>query len=112
MKLIFEFDIDKNKIVFVGNGFKVLSEAETYEDIAEFAKDVIENYIGIPNLNHRKNEEKSNDNLKSVSLMLDFINNSNSKNYYIKKSGEPYKGQIVLTCGKITDIFGNELVFR
>ena len=57
MKLMFEFDIDKKKIVFIGNGFKVLSSAETYEDIAEFAKDVIENYIGIPNLKHRKNKK-------------------------------------------------------
>ena len=111
MKLLFDFDIDKKKIIFVGNGFKVSSPAETYEDIAEFAKDVIENYIGIPNLKHRKNEEKANNNLQLVSLLLDYINNSNSKNYYIKESGEPYKGQIVLNCGKITDSFGNELVF-
>ena len=112
MKLLFDFDIDKKKVVFTGNGFKVSSPAETYEDIAEFAKDVIENYIGIPNLKHRKNEEKANDNLQLVSLLLDCINNSNSKNYYIKESGEPYKGQIVLNCGKITDSFGNELIFR
>ena len=52
MKLLFEFDIDKKKVVFTGNGFKVSSPAETYEDIAEFSKDVIENYIGIPNLKH------------------------------------------------------------
>ena len=54
MKLLFDFDIDKNKIVFFGNGFEISSPAETYEDIAEFAEDVIENYIGIPNLKHRK----------------------------------------------------------
>ena len=112
MKLMFEFDIDKKKVVFFGNGFKVLSPAETYEDISEFAKDVIENYIGIPKLKHRKNKEKANDNLKLVSFLLDCINNSNSKNYYIKESGEPYKGKIVLNCGKITDSFGNELIFR
>ena len=56
MKLLFEFDIDKKKIVFFGNGFEISSPAETYEDIAEFAKDVIENDIGIPNLKHRTNE--------------------------------------------------------
>ena len=112
MKLLFDFDIDKNKIVFFGNGFEISSPSETYEDIAEFAEDVIENYIGIPNLKHRKSEEKSNNNLQLVSLLLDCINNSDSKNYYIKESGEPYKGQIILNCGKITDSFGNELVFR
>lgn len=58
MKLLFEFDIDKKKIVFFGNCFKILGDAETYEDIAEFAKRVIENDIGIPNLKHR---EKNND---------------------------------------------------
>ena len=45
MKLLFEFDIDKKKIVFFGNGFEISSPAETYEDIAEFAKDVIENEL-------------------------------------------------------------------
>lgn len=54
MKLLFEFDIDKKKIVFFGNCFKILGDAETYEDIAEFAKDVIENYIGIPKFKHRE----------------------------------------------------------
>ena len=58
MKLLFEFDMDKKKIVFFGNGFEISSPAETYEDIAEFAKDVIENDIGIPNLKHRTNKDK------------------------------------------------------
>lgn len=58
MKLLFDFDIDKKKIVFFGNGFEISSPAETYEDIAEFAKDVIENDIGIPNLKHRTNKDK------------------------------------------------------
>lgn len=58
MKLLFEFDMDKKKIVFFGNGFEISSTAETYEDIAEFAKDVIENYIGIPNLKHRTNKDE------------------------------------------------------
>lgn len=58
MKFLFDFDIDKKKIVFFGNGFEISSPAETYEDIAEFAKDVIENDIGIPNLKHR---ERKND---------------------------------------------------
>ena len=112
MKLLFDFDREKKKIVFFGNGFEISSPAETYEDIAEFAKDVIENDIGIPKLKHRKNEEKTDNSLQLISLLLDYINNSNSKNYYIKESGEPYKGQIVLNCGKITDSFGNELIFR
>ena len=56
MKLLFEFNIEKNKIIFFGNGFEISGHAETYEDIAEFAKDVIENDIGIPNLKHRTNE--------------------------------------------------------
>lgn len=111
MKILFEFDREKNKIVFFGNGFEISSPAETYEDIAEFAKDVIENDIGIPNLKHRENEEKKDNSLYLISLLLDYINNSNSKNYYIKKTGELYKGQIVLNCGKITDNRGNELVF-
>ena len=111
MKLMFEFDIDKKKIVFVGNGFKVSSPAETYEDIAEFAKDVIENYIGIPKLKHREIEKKADDNLQLFYLLLNCINNSNSKNYYVKKTGELYKGQIFLNCGKITDSFGNEIIF-
>ena len=112
MKLLFEFDDNKNKITFFGNnGFEISSHAETYKDIAEFVKCIIENDIGIPNLKHRKVEEKTDNNLQLVSLLLDCINNSNSKNYYIKKSGKPYKGQIVLNCGTITDEFGNELVF-
>ena len=111
MKLLFEFDREKKKIVFFGNGFEISSPAETYEDIAEFAKDVIENDIGIPNLKHREIEEKAEDNLQLFSLLLNCINNSNYKNYYVKKTGELYKGQIVLNCGKITDSFGNELVF-
>ena len=111
MKLLFEFDKEKKKIIFFGNGFEISSNAETYEDIAEFAKCVIENDIGIPNLRHREVQEKTGNNLQLVSLLLDCINNSNSKNYYIKKSGELYKGQIVLNCGTITDEFGNELVF-
>ena len=53
MKLFFEFDIERKKIIFFGNGFEISSPAETYEDIAEFAKDVIENDIGIPNWEHR-----------------------------------------------------------
>ena len=63
MKLLFEFDIEKKKIVFFGNGFEISSPAETYEDIAEFANDIIEHYIAIPNLEHRKgaiNAENSN----------------------------------------------------
>ena len=56
MKLLFDFDIDKKKVVFFGNGFEISSHAETYEDIAAFAKCVIENDIGIPNLKHRANE--------------------------------------------------------
>ena len=111
MKLMFEFDIDKKKIVFSGNGFKVSGSAETYEDIAEFVKDVVKNYIGIPNLKHRENEEKADNSLYLFYLLLNYINNSNSKNYYIKKTGELYKGQISLNCGKITDNRGNELVF-
>lgn len=50
MKLLFEFDIEKKNIVFFGNGFEISSHAETYEEIANFAKCVIENDIGIPNL--------------------------------------------------------------
>ena len=61
MKLLFEFDIDKKKILFFGNGFEISSPAETYEDISEFAKDVIENYIGIPNLKHRELEASNYD---------------------------------------------------
>lgn len=53
MKLLFEYDIEHKSIHFFGNGFRISDKAETYEDIAEFAKDVIENNIGIPNLKHR-----------------------------------------------------------
>lgn len=59
MKLLFDFDIDKKKIVYFGNGFEISSHAETYEDIAEFAKCVIENDIGIPNLKHRENKDEN-----------------------------------------------------
>ena len=111
MKILFEFDREKNKIVFFGNGFEISSPAETYEDIAEFAKDVIENDIGIPNLKHRGSEEKTDNSLHLISLLLDYTNNYQSKKYYIKKTGELYKGQIVLNCGKITDNNGNELIF-
>ena len=98
----------KIKSYFFGNnGFEISSHVETYKDIAEFIKCIIENDIGIPKLRHREVEEKT----ELISLLLDCINNSNSKNYYIKKSGEPYKGKIVLNCGTITDEFGNELVF-
>lgn len=61
MKLLFEFDIDKKKIVFFGNGFEISSNAETYEDIAEFAKCVIENDIGIPNLMHMEKKQNIRD---------------------------------------------------
>ena len=107
MKLLFKFDDDKNKIIFFGNGFEISSYAETYKDIAKFVKCIIENNSGIPKLV----EKKTDNNLQLISLLLDCINNSNSKNYYIKKSGEPYKRKIVLNCGTITDEFGNELIF-
>ena len=58
MKLLFEFNIEKNKIIFFGNGFEISGHAETYEDIADFAKCVIENDIGIPNLKHRTNKDE------------------------------------------------------
>lgn len=33
MKLLFDFDINKKKIVFFGNGFEISSSAETAENI-------------------------------------------------------------------------------
>lgn len=59
MKLKFEFDLERKKIVFFGDGFEISSFAETYEDIAEFAKDIIEHDILIPKLEHKK-ENKEN----------------------------------------------------
>lgn len=56
MKLTFDFDIETKKIVFYGNGFKISAPAETYEDIADFAKSVTENDIGIPGIKHREEE--------------------------------------------------------
>lgn len=110
MKLMFEFDIEKKKIVFFGNGFEISSPAETYEDIAEFAKTVIENDICIPRLKHRE-EEKEKIKLNVMPVLLDLATHASCKNYYIKKTGELYDGQVVLNCGKITDNNGNELIF-
>ena len=58
MKLYFDYDIEKKKIVFHGAFFKVLAKAETYEEIADFAKDVIENYIAIPGLKRKEKRER------------------------------------------------------
>lgn len=118
MKLLFEFDKEKNKIIFLGNGFEISSHAETYEDIAEFAKCVIENDVGIPNLKHRENNEERNKQ-KTESDFLDYLEifvflvflMQKEKRYYIKKTMEPYDGQIVLNCGVVTDKNGNELIF-
>ena len=110
MKLLFEFDMEKKKIVFFGNGFEISSHADTYEDIAEFAKCVIENDIGIPNLKHKANIE--NNFLDSLQNCVSFLSMAQKeKRYYIKKTMEPYDGQIVLNCGVITDKHGNELIF-
>ena len=60
MKLVFEFDIENKTVHFVGNGFKVSSPAQTYEDIGEFAKTVIENDVLIPSIKHRNEVENLN----------------------------------------------------
>lgn len=110
MKLLFEFDIEKKKIVFFGNGFEISSHAETYEEIANFAKCVIENDIGIPNLKHKQNIE--NNFLDSFQMCVSVLSMAQKeKRYYIKKTMEPYDGQIVLNCGVVTDKNGNELIF-
>lgn len=54
MKLNFEYDLDKKKIIFHANGFEVSASAETYEEIAEFAKTVIEHDILVPGIKHEK----------------------------------------------------------
>ena len=58
MKLLFEFDREKKKIVFFGNGFEISSNVETYEDIADFAKSVIENDIAIPTMTHKSTKDE------------------------------------------------------
>lgn len=68
MKLLFEFDREKKKIVFFGNGFEISSNVETYEDIAEFAKSVIENDIAIPSLKHKSDKGE-----KQVSPQIEAI---------------------------------------
>lgn len=118
MKLLFEFDKDKNKITFFGNGFEISSHAETYEDMAKFAKCVMEIELGIPNPKHRENNEERNKQ-KTERDFLDYLEifvflaslMQKRKKYYIKKTMKPYDGQIVLNCGVVTDKDGNELVF-
>lgn len=53
MKLIFEYDVEHKVIYFFGCGFQIYDKVETYEDIAKFAKSVIERDITIPGLEHR-----------------------------------------------------------
>ena len=53
MKLIFEYDVEHKVIYFFGCGFQICGKVETYEDIAKFAKSVIEHDITIPGLERR-----------------------------------------------------------
>lgn len=53
MKLIFEYDVENKAVYFYGYGFRISRKAETYEDIADFAKNTIEKDILIPGLEHR-----------------------------------------------------------
>ena len=57
MKLIFEYDVENKSVYFCGYGFQISTKAETYEDIADFAKNTIEKNILIPGLKHRGNLE-------------------------------------------------------
>ena len=52
MNLFFKYDVETKKICFFGNGFEISQKCETYEDLAEFAKEVIEHDILIPTLKH------------------------------------------------------------
>ena len=54
MKLIFDYNPERHKVSFLGDGFCISSVAANYEDIGEFAKRVIEHDILIPNLKRRE----------------------------------------------------------
>lgn len=108
MKIYFDYDAEHEKIVFYGNGIEVSKKAETCEEIISFAKDSIECYIKTQKIEY---EEKKKDNSFLFYQLLYFMTKCEQKNYYNKKTGEVYKGQVVLNCGKTTDTFGNELIF-
>lgn len=54
MKLLFDYNPERHEVSFIGYGFCISSVAANYEDIGEFAKQVIEHDILIPNLKHRE----------------------------------------------------------
>lgn len=54
MKLIFDYNSEQHEVSFTGDGFRILSVANNYGDVGEFAKRVIEHDILIPNLKHRE----------------------------------------------------------
>lgn len=54
MKLIFDYNPERHEVSFTGDGFRISGVAANYEDIGEFAKQVIEHDISIPNLKHRE----------------------------------------------------------
>jgi hypothetical protein len=53
MKLVFDYNPERHEISFMGDGFRISNVAANYEDIGEFAKQVIEHDILIPKLKHR-----------------------------------------------------------
>ena len=108
MKVYFDYDAERECIVFYGNGIEVSKKAENCEEIISFAKSVTEHYI---KSQKAEQEEKKKDNSHLFYLLLDMMSKCGQKNYYNTKTGEVYKGQVVLNCGKITDNFGNELIF-
>ena len=54
MKMVFDYNPERHEVSFIGDGFRISNVAANYEDIGEFAKQVIEHDILIPNLKHRK----------------------------------------------------------
>lgn len=57
MKLFFDYDVETKKVVFFGYGFEISQKCETYEELANFAKCVIEHNILIPKLKYQNKEE-------------------------------------------------------
>ena len=51
--------------------------------------------------------------VKFWTILLNYYLQNNQRKYYRRKDTyEIYKGQMYLNCGKLTDNFGNELIYK
>lgn len=55
MTIIFKLDIENREIHYIGKDYCIAQEVDNIEEIAEFAKDIIEHDITIPNFKHKEN---------------------------------------------------------